>query len=266
MDSQRNTFGWPCWVSPPSRTSLRVTRFLISQIFFIQLILRTYLIPNLSDSEPVRFWIYLIPNLSDSKPGWFQAYLILKTIWFRTYLSPNLSDFEPIWFGTYLITNSIEILNLSDTNSEACLGLSSIVSPSISLSLQSWAGRQPLLPFPVAKLAIKQVNPGPNRSTHVPSPPPSSQWLPTLLAPPAAKLGTKQVNSSPLSPSQLTMISYWYLKTQYLISLVSDKFGIWISVVFSNIKWQISCLAAICSNIFGCESVAYNTTQHCYRI
>ncbi len=150
MDGQRNTFGWPCWVSPPSRTSPQVTRFLISQIFFIQLILRTYLIPNLSDSEPIWFQTYLIPGLSD----------------FENYLIPDLSESTPTRFWTYLIPD------LSDNELHwdiepiryqlwGLFGVELYCIPYYLPSLQSWAGRQPLLPFPVAKLAIKQVNPGP---------------------------------------------------------------------------------------------------------
>ncbi len=65
----------------------------------------TYLIQNLSDSEPIWFRTYLIPRLSDSEAIWFRGYLIPNLsdsepipIWFRTYLIPNPSDSEPIWF------------------------------------------------------------------------------------------------------------------------------------------------------------------------
>ncbi len=69
---------------------------------------RTYLIPILSNFEPI--WSYLILNQSDSKPIWFQTYLIpnlsdSKSIWLKTYMIPNLSDSKVIWFQTYLVPN-----------------------------------------------------------------------------------------------------------------------------------------------------------------
>jgi hypothetical protein len=115
---------------------------------------RTFLIPNLSDSEQIcsKFWTYLIriPNLYDS--------------------DPNLSDSdsEPIWFWTHLI------LNLSDTEPKPdppvlpqCPPLPSILRWLVAeLGAKqvnhSPAGNDPqprLLVCPVVKLGNRQVIP-----------------------------------------------------------------------------------------------------------
>ncbi len=171
---------------------------------------RTYLIPKLSDSEPIRCQTYLVLNLSDSEPVWFRIYRIPNLpIWFRTYLIPNLSDskptyrisnlsdWEPIRLWTYLMPN------LSDTESiwswtyqilelRPVWGQLLCVAHNVPLSLQSCDDYQHLL------VATKQVNPSPlsahdnlqtrtlgcnqepNRSTPVSSSLPSSWWPLTL--------------------------------------------------------------------------------------
>jgi hypothetical protein len=88
-------------------------------------VFKTYLTPDLSDSEPVWLRIYLlsnlsVPSLSDSESIWFRTYLFRarlipnlsdsKPIWFWTYVVPNRSHSEPIWYGTHHISN------LSDTD------------------------------------------------------------------------------------------------------------------------------------------------------
>jgi hypothetical protein len=229
----------PIWFHQP---------YLISNLFdsdptwFRNYLVRTYLIPYLSDSK--RIWVrtYLFPNLSDSAPVWFQTYRIsnqcdYESLWFQTFLNldqsgpiwvrtnliPNLSEFEPIWlrnlvsasepiwFRTHLI------LNLSDIEPEACPN--PLPHPSAPFSLQSWDVRRPLLapcgkisnkigqlmfrlPFPAHMAANPSLgalwrNWGPNRSTWVPSTPPSSP-LPGVI---------------------------WGREVQYLINSISNKFG-----------------------------------------
>ncbi len=69
---------------------------------------RTCQILNLSDTRLIRFWAFLIANLSDTEHIWY------RFIWYRTYQIPNLPDTEPgrywsryqtCWFWTNKIPN-----------------------------------------------------------------------------------------------------------------------------------------------------------------
>ncbi len=126
-----------------------------------------------TDYEPVRFWTWLILNLSDSEPIWFRTCLNLDLfelepvcIWIYLNLNPSdseptlfqtwfqkcliliLSDSEPIWYWTYNIRCPIWGL----------FGTDLLRFPGVPF-LQSWDHRQPLLAHPVVKFARKWVNP-----------------------------------------------------------------------------------------------------------
>ncbi len=127
----------------------------------------TYLILNLSDSEPIWFWTYLILNLSDSEPIWFWTYLIpnlsdSESIWFQRYMILNLSDIEPIWYWTHLI------LNPSDTEPISSWTWDPVWGPPLCAVLVSPSSFYPEMTVNPSKHALWQ-NWGSKRWTPVPS-------------------------------------------------------------------------------------------------
>ncbi len=142
-----------------------------------------YLFPNLSVSESICFRIYLFPILSVS-----------ESIWLRIYLVTNLSGYEPIWLSNL---SNFEPIRFWPNPILTCqYQTRGLCRPSVSLSLQFWVDRQPLLERSVAKLEAKKMN-----LCLISHPP--SRWLPTTVVRPVAKPETKQVNSSLLFPSRL---------------------------------------------------------------
>ncbi len=158
-----------------------------SRLYCLALLLHFIIVATLFKST--HYWG---PNLSDSRPIWFWTYLIL-----------NLSDSEPIWFWTYLIPN------LSDSEGSETIWYRTHLITNL-MPVWGW----PLLCFLLTSIL---------------------RWLPT---PPRALCcdKTDQLKFLPLSQLRMTAncsqhALCWVLsrviKKFSIISLVSDKFGIW---------------------------------------
>ncbi len=173
------------------------TRFLVSSdsdTAEFWLTTKTYLIPKLSYTEPMRYWTYHILNLPDSKPIRYQTcqiptyqilnpkdtkpvrywtYQILslsntKSVRYQTCQIPNLSDTKPVRYRTYQILNpkdtkpvrywTYQILSLSYTKSvryQTFLILSSYqILSSLPLPIYILRWPPPLL-APLRKLLVK---------------------------------------------------------------------------------------------------------------
>ncbi len=165
--------------------------------------LRTNLITNLSDSElavskPIWFWTYLVQNLSDSEPIWFRSYLSLNLfdsglIWFQTFLIWELSDTESIWYQV-----PIQRQIWADP-------YVSYVFPQCCLSLQSWGWLPSSPSVPFGKISDKTGQP------QYPLPIPARDNCQPLLVP-CGKIGdqTGQPQSSPSYLMMTTNLS-WHL-------------------------------------------------------
>jgi hypothetical protein len=112
----------------------------------------TYLLQNLSDSEPIWFWTYLIPNLSDS-----------ESIWNWTH---QISNLRPIRADVSVLVQCTPLPSVLSWQQpirpiRSCREISEETGQSQSPLPPGQDDRRPLPVRPVAKMGTKHVNPSP---------------------------------------------------------------------------------------------------------